>query len=184
VQSDIVNVPACRPNPPFNLCVATVNDDEDGMTRAISSISLTGHEDDDGYDSDKGKEQELVKDREVKRKQIPDIGHDFIVLRWTNGKSNGSPVLEFEIEMAYIRAYRDVDMPEDDQPSAGAFQEVNSVKGGKKPSRSTKTRPAVKPSNPSKLEWVNISKKGDVLGPNAFRATGLAPGSSYCFRVR
>jgi len=36
----------------------------------------------------------------------------------------------------------------------------------------------------STIEWRDITKQGEILGPQQFRARGLTPGSRYIFRVR
>ena len=202
VQSDVVSIPACRPNPPYEVRIASVPEDEDGITirapvsnlrpvassKGIAAQSTTVND----YDSDQDnagipkpvreqkqkheQEQELQSEQ---RKEILDIGHDFLVICWMNGRANGSPVLEYQIDVAQIREYRESDIV--DKP----YIPKKKTKGNKlSPSKEESEMVSIPNVELSKLEWVDVSKQGDFLGPNAFRVTDLQSGTSYCFRVR
>ena len=161
-----------------------------------------------------------------------DIKHNEIVIQWTNGNTNGSPSIEFLIEMAKIRDYTQADMDaaaaaafdpdhssfvsstaelniasvdnnknqieeegllvverqisasadsmdsnQDAQDMTGIAQSINNVE-----------EEVISGSNISiakaQLVWRDITTTGEMLGPGAFRARDLVPGSSYVFRVR
>jgi hypothetical protein len=84
----------------------------------------------------------------------PMVSHDSAVIGWLSGKSNGSPVLEYQIQAAIV-----VSIPPEKQG-------------------------VLNPARVIHREWRDVTRKGDILGPQAFRARGLLPGATYQFRVR
>lgn len=108
-----------------------------------------------------------------------DITHDCAVIKWTNGASNGAPVLEFEFYAAKVREYQSKDL---EAARVGATVETSGDEGGVDISPAPSG--AWTDSGASSLCWVEVTSSGDVLGPQAFRARGLSRGASYVFRVR
>jgi hypothetical protein len=165
---------------------------------------------------------------------VYDIRHNEIVIQWTNGNTNGSPSIEFLIEMAKIRDYTQADM---DAAAAAAFDpdrssfvsstaELNmasvdndktqedrerlsamdrqvsasadSMDSNQDAPDTTSNSMAPSVDNveaeviagstisiaKAQLVWRDITATGEMLGPGAFRARDLVPGSSYVFRVK
>lgn len=170
VKSDIIIVPPTAPDPPFGVEVAfyTEEDPEIEMDKPERFL----HEQ---------PEIDHVEKPRIKRKVL-DLSHDNIVIKWTNGISNGQPVSEYQIDCAKVRDYRITDQ----MLASYASNTNNDVKNDIEiiSKNDTPEESSLDADTIKSLTWVNVTKEGDLLGPLAFRAKKLIPGSSYIFRVR
>ena len=131
-----------------------------------------------------------------------DIQHDNVVIRWTNGKSNGSAIVEYEVYCAMIHIHNPrhvmiiIDGGEvpvinknglvtttmlkinDDQTITKSNGRDDDVINHSKNHNDL----AIYDSND--FVWTNVTLDGDILGPQAFRVKNLCVGTSYVFCVR
>jgi hypothetical protein len=170
VKSDIIIVPPTAPDPPFDVGAAfyTEEDPEIEMDKPLRFL----HEQ---------PEIDHVEKPRIKRKVL-DVSHDNLVIKWTNGISNGQPVSEYQIDCAKVRDYRVTDqMLASHASNSNDDVKMDSeiISKNDTPEESTLDADTIK-----SLSWVNVTKEGDLIGPLSFRAKNLIPGSSYVFRVR
>ena len=120
--SEVVLIPPAIPDCPHDLQIAMLEEFEmsDGHDEAVKALGQGLGEDDDEdnvhgrgvvADTTAGKGNTSAstgistknKGHLVVR---PDVQHDSVVIRWTNGHANGSAILEFQVFLAKIREYR------------------------------------------------------------------------------
>ena len=191
VLSEVVLIPPAAPDACMDVAPATVEDRE---VDEVTDESLAS-------ESEAGENASLARraGRGVERLAVT---HDSVVVRWTNGLPNGSAIVEYEVFAAKISGHR------------SAMIELSATLGTKAKGAGATTAPTIAPttapttatapttlfdsthpstdpyaSHPSDLqedllEWLNITPHGEALGPQAFRARGLAKGTSYVFCVR
>ena len=118
-SSDPILVPACAPESPFHIRPA-LKPPKDLSSLVISTTETCEEENDDfvehetnlakiGLDEISTTSQSLVEVDED-GEAIYEVKHDEIIIQWTNGVTNGSPALEFKVEMAKLRDYTQADM--------------------------------------------------------------------------
>lgn len=97
------------------------------------------------------------------------VTHNSIDIEWINGIPNGSAIVEVEIQCCKVREYRVSDIE----------------KAGKAAGKEETWDEIVYSLNAKDaLNWVNISKEGEFLSSQSFRAKNLISGAGYAFRVR
>ena len=177
VVSDVIAVPATLPDPIFDInpaCLYETIPEEVSLKIADEDLNTTD-----------GSITEVAKKNVVKKL---DVSHNYIVITWTNGSTNGLPAVEYQVECVKIRDYR----PEDVEKAVKAASWTPDKNGAFKPRKmQTTNNEGFEPEGREfvneeveMLDWVDITSEGDFLGPNAFRARNLFPGSCYVFRLR
>ena len=179
VVSDVISVPATLPDPIFDIIPAPIYEI---IPDEISSSQLTGED-------SKVDDSEAVSTPKKNVVKKLDVSHNYIVITWTNGSTNGLPAVEYQVECVKIRDYRPLDV----EMALEAANRTPDKSGALKPRKVTTTnnegfepegKEFVKEDVENILKWKDITSEGDFLGPNAFRACNLFPGSCYIFRVR
>eukprot|EP00607_Mallomonas_marina_P004884 CAMPEP_0182437990 /NCGR_PEP_ID=MMETSP1167-20130531/85432_1 /TAXON_ID=2988 /ORGANISM="Mallomonas Sp, Strain CCMP3275" /LENGTH=642 /DNA_ID=CAMNT_0024631127 /DNA_START=111 /DNA_END=2039 /DNA_ORIENTATION=- len=121
--------------------------------------------------------------------------HHSVVVTWTNGVPNGSPVINFEIQRALVQPYRisDDDIKEaarrkTQRKSPTSTSRVIQYTGGDNMFTTAADLDDmggdINMEEYNNLEWVEISKTAAIVSSNTFEAKDLIPGGAYIFRVR
>jgi hypothetical protein len=97
------------------------------------------------------------------------VTHNSIDIEWVNGIPNGSAIVEVEVQCCKVREYR-----------------VSDIEKAGKAAGKEETWDEIVYSMNSKdaLNWVNISRDGEFLSAQSFRAKNLVSGAGYAFRIR
>lgn len=119
--------------------------------------------------------------------QLPAVAHDSILIAWSNGNPNGSPIIESAIEMARVREYDHEDtvlgLESSGKLMSGQFTNNKlslSAGFGDNDVMSENTEMDIK----SALNWTDVTQNGKYVSSTSFRVTGLLPGCGYIFRIR
>ena len=165
-RSDIFSVPARRPNPPTAVFPV--------LSPTIQDINIS--EQMIGY-------QGIVIDN-----------HDNVTISWKNGLTNGSILIDYEIQCARMKDNEIHDLvflKEETLNKQYDFNNNNNENDLNTKSIMNETSIITDISSTlfttesiHELPWKNVTSIGNNLGPQLFQLNNLIPGASYVFRIR
>jgi hypothetical protein len=176
-SSNIFAIPASAPEVPTDVCVGTLNPTlfrakrrDDSSVQEAEEISENKAPDNADESKTEGDVVSIYYNREMR---TPAIAHDSILITWTNGVPNGSPIVQNDIEIARVRCYNH----EDTVLSLDAAGKLES------PDKSQELT-AKDFDITGDLGWQDATLNGKYISSTSYRACGLQPDSGYIFRVR
>ena len=114
-SSDPILVPACAPECPFHIRPALKPPKD--LSSLVMSVEEDGETTDGGHRDPVPNLEELstasrtsAVEVDADGEAIYEVKHNEIIIQWTNGVMNGSPAVEYRIEMAKLRDYTQADM--------------------------------------------------------------------------
>jgi hypothetical protein len=142
-----------------------------------------------------------IDNTDIERVKDYEIGHDSVLIGWTNGRSNGAPVNGYEIQAARIRNYRPEDLDllatyysmtpqftelyeRKIESSIMIMEESSEMKSNRIDTAHGESKMMPDDEEYSHLPWETITSHGDLIGQQYFRAKKLLPSTTYVFRVR
>eukprot|EP01038_Epipyxis_sp_PR26KG_P006935 gene6935-9489_t len=111
-----------------------------------------------------------------------DITHNSITIEWTNGNSNGSPIIEYIIEMAMIRNFKIEDIV--NAREAYSNIEIDNNSTVSTPNIDKKHTRKINIINNNNLHWINVTNPAFFINPQKYHVSNLFPGQTYTFRMK